>query len=179
VGAYFVIVLFSRTGIISRVIYKSGLINNFEQFPVLTNDLFGAGIILTFTWKASPFILLMVYPVLLRIEEKWQNVAEVFGAGSFSFFRNVIFKMIWPAWLSSVFIIFAFAFSTFEAPYILGVTYPKALSVLSYEIFSNRDFEHRPEAMALGIIIVVITAFFGIAIYFLNSRWIKDAAKKW
>lgn len=179
ISAFFIFLLFSQTGIISRVVHALGLIRQSSQFPVLTNDRTGLGIVLAYTWKAAPFVVLMGHPVLLRIDSNWKDAALLLGAGQGTFFKEIVIPALVPSILSSWFIIFGFSFASFEVPYLLGVTYPKALPVLCYEIFSNRSFAERPQAMALAIIITLIASSVGLLAFSLYKKSGKSNAFRW
>ncbi|WP_113927971.1 ABC transporter permease subunit [Bacillus sp. P14.5] len=173
VGAYLMVLLFMQSGWLSGILYKADFIDDPSQFPILVNEPFGWGMILAYVWKEAPFISLMVYPVLKRINESWKEVASVYGANPFQSFRYIMLPLVLPAWISAAFIVFAFTFSAFEVPFLLGVTYPKMLSVLSYEHFSNGGLENRPEAMAINLILAFITALLGLISYRLSRKWSK------
>lgn len=179
VGAYLMVLLFMQSGWISRILFQLGFINEISDFPVLVNETFGWGIILTYTWKEAPFIALMVYPVLVRINGSWRDVAQLFGANQWQYVRQIVLPLIMPAWTSATFIVFAFTFSAFEVPYLLGVTYPRTLSVYSFQIFTTGGLESRPEALAINLLLAVITAILGIVAFRLSKRWIYEEPKGW
>jgi putative spermidine/putrescine transport system permease protein len=179
VGAYLMVLLLMQSGWLSRLLFAVGWIDEIGDFPVLVNEPFGIGIILAYAWKEAPFIALMVYPVLLRIHGAWLEVAQVFGADRWNFFREILLPIVMPAWLSSAFIVFAFTFSSFEVPFLLGVTYPKMLPVLSYDFYTSGGLSLRPEALAVNVILALITALLGIAAYLMSRRWSIGEGKGW
>jgi putative spermidine/putrescine transport system permease protein len=160
-AAFMVYGLLSRTGGLSRVLFNIGVTNGFEGFPDLVNDPGGYGIVITYVWKTTPFVFLMMYPVLKRMEEGLFEVGSVFGAGRLRFFKEVVLPRLIPAWLVSSLIVLAFTFSSFEVPYVLGVTHPKLLSVFAYELFVRGMLWERPIALAVnGIILMVLTLLY-------------------
>lgn len=163
-------ILFQKSGMVSSILYKLGWINFPEEFPTIINDSNGVGIILTYVWKLSPFVVIMVYPKLMKVEREWDDLKKVIGAGKFDFFIHVVFPMITREIILSGFIIFAFTFSEFEVPYILGVTYPKTLSVYSYSIFTNGDFASKPIAIGINLILSSITLSIGCLGYVIFNR---------
>lgn len=173
VGAYLMVLLWMQSGWVSRMMYKLGLMDQIHDFPVLINDPWGWGIILTYIWKEAPFIALMVYPVLVQIHSEWLEVARVFGANSWQYFREVLAPLLFPAWFSACLIVFAFTFSAFEVPYLLGVTYPKTLPVLAYTIHMDGGWSDLPVAMAINVLLAIGTALLGGAAYRLMRRWNK------
>lgn len=179
VAAYLMVLLFARSGLFSKLLAQVGLIHHIKDFPILVNDAFGWGIIFTYMWKEAPFIALMIYPVLLRVHQSWFEAAQIFGAGRWKFTKEIVIPILFPAWLSSTFIVFAFSLSAFEVPLILGITYPKMLSVYAYNLFSNGQLSDRPEAMAVNVILAVITALLGITAYFISKRWQFNEGRRW
>jgi putative spermidine/putrescine transport system permease protein len=171
--------VFSQSGILARVLYTTGIIEDYSNFPIMTNDKNGIGIILTYIWKAAPFVVLMGYPILIRIHKEWKEAALLLGASETGFFFDIVLPALFPSLISSWFIIFGFSFASFEVPYLLGITYPKALPVLCFEIFSNRSLSERPQAMALGVIITVITAVIGSSAFYIYQRSSYANVKGW
>lgn len=179
VAAYLMVLLFMQSGWIARWLYALGWLEHMEDFPVLVNDSFGWGMILTYTWKEAPFITLMVYPVLWRIHVSWQEAARVFGAGPWQWMREVVLPLLLPAWSAAMFIVFAFSFSAFEVPYLLGVTYPKMLPVLSFEYYTSGGLADRPQALAVNVVLSAIAALLGGVAYRLLRRWLPEERKRW
>lgn len=170
VAALMITMLFQKSGVIASISYRLGWITATEQFPTLINDRRGIGIILTYVWKLSPFVVIMVYPKLMKIEKEWNDLKMVIGANNKEFFRHIVFPMIRRELILCGFIIFAFTFSEFEVPYILGVTYPKTLSVYSYSLFINGDFTSKPIAIGMNLILSLITLLIGVAGFIILSR---------
>ncbi|QDP41344.1 ABC transporter permease [Radiobacillus deserti] len=171
VTAFIIILLLERSGWLSRLLEAFGWLSQINQFPILVNDSFGWGIIFAYTWKEAAFVALMIFPILSRIPKDWLDVSRILGGNRWSFFRTVMFPLLMPAWLSAVFIVFAFTFTAFEVPFLLGVTYPKTLSVLSYNLFTSGGLDARPEALAINVILVWIIAIIGIIMYWFRRRW--------
>ncbi|MGM0898044.1 MAG: ABC transporter permease [Bacillota bacterium] len=177
VGGYIVVLLFMQSGFLSKLFASAGWIDEIADFPVLVNDTFGWGIILTYAWKEAPFVTLMIYPVLTRIHGSWREVSRVFGAGSWSFIREIVIPVMLPAWTIATFIVFVFTFSAFEVPFLLGVTYPSMLPVYSYQLYTSGTFADRPEALAVNIILAVLTIILGLVTYYFSRRW--NITKGW
>lgn len=177
-GAYLIVLLFSQSGWISSLARQLGLIHEMTEFPIIVNEPLGIGMIIAYAWKEAPFISLVLYPVLLRINDTWHEAARIFGATSLKFVKEIVLPLLMPAWFAASFIVFAFTFSAFEVPYLLGVTYPKMLPVLAYEWYTG-DLTERPQAMAIGFLLVIITAIAGILSYRLGKRWLTAAGRGW
>ncbi len=168
-ASFMVYGLLSRTGWLSRALFSIGITNGFEGFPELVNDAGGYGIVIAYVWKTTPFVFLMIYPVLKRMEDGLFEVGNVFGAGRLRFFKEAVLPRLIPVWIISSLIVLAFTFSAFEVPYVLGVTHPKLLSVFAYELFVRGMLWERPIALAVnGIILIVLTLLY-ISAYALSG----------
>ncbi|EGA91013.1 binding-protein-dependent transport systems inner membrane component [Planococcus donghaensis MPA1U2] len=177
VGGYIIVLLFMQSGFLSRIATNLGFIDTIAEFPVLVNDSFGWGIILTYAWKEAPFISLMIYPVLSRIHQSWRDVSRIFGANRWNYIREIVVPVMMPAWTIATFIVFVFTFSAFEVPFLLGVTYPSTLPVYSYQLYTSGTLADRPEALAVNIILASFTVLLGLVVYAINKRW--NAVKGW
>ena len=61
-----------------------------------------------------------------------------------------------------LYIVFAFSFGSYEVPYLLGEPFPSTVSVVAYQLYSDRDLANRPTAMALATITSVVI---GLLVY--------------
>lgn len=149
--------VFSKTGIISRMLYNLNLINDSREFVSLVNDKAGIGIIIVYIYKGMPFIAITVYNILNSLDVKLEDVALNLGANKFQVLKLVIMPQIMPTILSSFIVIFAFSFGSFEVPYLIGATNPKALPVNAYINYINTDLAQRPLSMAMNSILTGIS----------------------
>ncbi|MGG2466901.1 ABC transporter permease [Paraclostridium bifermentans] len=149
--------VFSKTGIIARMLYNLNLINDSREFVSLVNDKAGIGIIIVYIYKGMPFIAITVYNILNSLDVKLEDVALNLGANKFQVLKLIIMPQIMPTILSSFIVIFAFSFGSFEVPYLIGATNPKALPVNAYINYINTDLAQRPLSMAMNSILTGIS----------------------
>ncbi|MBS6508683.1 MAG: ABC transporter permease subunit [Paraclostridium bifermentans] len=149
--------VFSKTGIIARILYNLNLISDSREFVSLVNDKAGIGIIIVYIYKGMPFIAITVYNILNSLDVKLEDVALNLGANKFQVLKLVIMPQIMPTILSSFIVIFAFSFGSFEVPYLIGATNPKALPVNAYINYINTDLAQRPLSMAMNSILTGIS----------------------
>lgn len=149
--------VFSKTGIIARMLYNLNLINDSREFVSLVNDKAGIGIIIVYIYKSMPFIAITVYNILKSLDVKLEDVALNLGANKLQVLKLVIMPQIMPTILSSFIVIFAFSFGSFEVPYLIGATNPKALPVNAYINYINTDLAQRPLSMAMNSILTGIS----------------------
>lgn len=156
VGAIGIAFLFAQSGLLSRLAYAIGLIDDPSGFPILIHDKYGIGIILEYVWKTTCFTGLIVLAVLQSLGEDYEDVARSLGANAWQRFRYVILPLIMPGVLSASMLVLAFTFGAFEIPYLLGQRFPSALPVLSFRAYTDVDLNARPEAMAMSMIIAAL-----------------------
>jgi len=169
VGAMGILLVFSQSGFLARLAHGAGLIERPMDFPVLVHDPWAIGIILEYVWKAVPFIGIVVLAVLQSIGDDFEAVARTLGAGPWQRFRYVVLPLIMPATLSVSVLVLAFTFGEYLIPYLLGQTYPETLPVLAVRLFTDPDLNKRPEAMAMAIVIAIVSSIM-VLIYMAISR---------
>jgi putative spermidine/putrescine transport system permease protein len=157
VAASGMLLLFTQSGIFARIATAVGLIDRPAEFPALVFDRPGVSIILTFWWKEVPFIGLVVLAILRSIGPQYEELAQSLGAGPWQRFRHVLLPLIMPGVLSTSIIVFAFTFANYEIPLLLGVRSPTTLPVLAFRNYGDADLGLRPEAMAISVILAVIS----------------------
>ena len=151
-----VMFMLSPTGMISRICQALGLIDSSADFPLLINDPWCIGIMLTYVWKEIPFIAIMLLSVLRNTGRDLLDVGRTLNAGRWQRFRYITLPVIFPSLGAASLIVFAYTFGAFEIPYLLGKSYPLLLPVWAYKNYSDVDLLARPEGIATGIIIALV-----------------------
>jgi putative spermidine/putrescine transport system permease protein len=162
VAATGVLLTFSQSGIVSRLTNFFGITDGSSDFPIITNDPFGYGIIMSYLWKEVPFLCVLILSALRGPVTNLDETAKTLGASYGFRLRKVILPYIFPSILSGTIIVFAFSFGSYEVPYLLGEPYPSTVSVVAYQLYTNRDLANRPTAMALATITSVVI---GLLVY--------------
>ena len=147
------ITIFSQSGIISRILYSLNIISDSSQFMSLVSDKNGVGVILVYLWKGIPFTIITAYNILKNISNNLEKVAINLGASKLQCFRYIILPLASPTIISSFIILFAFFFGSFEVPFLIGPTTPKALSVSAYTSYISSDLSQRSYAMVINVIL--------------------------
>lgn len=165
VWGYMVILLLSETGVISQAFLSLGWISDNSQFPILTRDPKGIGIIITYVWKETPFVILMLLPVYASIDSSYYDVVKTLGGGRWQGFINVEWPHLNKVLMETFIIIFSFVIASYEVPALLGTSYPEMVAIVSYDWFYDGNWEDRPLAFAamvslsLFILILAIIGF--------------------
>jgi putative spermidine/putrescine transport system permease protein len=110
-----------------------------------------------YVWKEVPFITMILLANLQSLGADYEAVARSHGASRLQALRFVILPMLAPALMRACVVVFVFAFGAYEIPLILGQNYPASLPVLAYRAFSDVDLASRPEALAMGVVIAILS----------------------
>lgn len=177
VVAIFILNIFSKSGLLARILSALGLISGQEEFINLVYDKYGIGIILAYLWKEIPFVIYFVISIMANINDSLGEAAINLGASKWETFKKVTLPLCKNTILSGFLIIFVFALGAYEIPQLLGPTLPKALPVLSYIQYIHPNLQNRPYAMALNGIIILISLISALLYYKLiknNISALKD-----
>ena len=158
VAAIGILYLFAQSGSFARIAQMMGLIAKPADFPALVFDPYAIGIIATYVWKELPFITVITLANMQTLDDDHEAVARSLGASRWQAFRHVLLPQILPGVLSASAMVFAFVFGAYEIPALLGASQPQTLSVMAYRSFTNVDLAARPQAMALVMLIALVSA---------------------
>jgi len=164
--AFIVLVFFARSGVLSAAAYHAGLISGQEEFPSILFGGSGSGMIMAYVYKQTPFVILMAYASLKRLDPRLLETARMLGAGMGMQWRRVLLPHLAPVLHTSFIILFLHAFGAFEIPFMLGESRPAMPGIEAYSLYFQRDLSHRPAAMA----ILVCMFLFSLAFIVLYTR---------
>ena len=170
VVALAVICLFSGAGLFPRVLHVLGAAPDATSFPSVVGAPSGWGIIAVYLWKEIPFIAFMTITIMMNISSTLGEAARTLGAGSARAFFSVTLPLCRGAILRAFLVVFAFAFGSYEIPFLLEPTVPKALPVLAYIEFQDPDIINRCYAMALNGIMAGICTVLCVVYYVVLQR---------
>lgn len=172
VVALFMIQLLGQTGLLARVGYALGLLSDYSHFPQLLYGPGYLGTILAYLWKEIPFVAYFVLAFLSGISHTLGEAAENLGASPVKSFFQVTLPLSLPVIAKAFLIIFIFAFGGYELPLLLGATLPKALSVETYLAYADPNLLHRPLAMAMnGVMLLLSAAMAGLYWLAVSRLW--------
>ncbi|GAB4442088.1 MAG: ABC transporter permease subunit [Anaerolineae bacterium] len=163
VAATGMVTLLTQSGLVARLLATAGLLDDPAHFPALVFDPAGVAIILTFVWKETPFIGLVVLAILKSVGRQFEEQAQTLGADGWQRFRYVLLPLILPGILSTSVIVFAFIFSSYEIPLLLGARHPTTLPVWAFRLYQDPDLSLRPQAMAVAIVLTGLSVLFLLA----------------
>ena len=158
--AFIVLVLFSRTGLFSALLYRLGVISGQEEFPSILFGGNGLGIIIAYIFKEVPFVVLMVSGILKKFDIRHIHTARMLGASRLTTFFRIILPFLLPVINTTFIILFLYSFGAFDIPFILGESRPEMLSIFVYNLYFQRDLVNRPYAMAVLVFMLCFSALF-------------------
>jgi putative spermidine/putrescine transport system permease protein len=174
--AFILIQLLSPGGLAARAAFAAGLIAAPAGFPELTNDAYGLGIIFAYVLKEGPFVALMVLAALARIDDGYHDVARTLGASASQRFRRVTLPLVLPSLAPAAVFVFAYIFSAFEVPFLLGRQYPAMLAVKAQRSYMAPGLSERPEAVATAVLLSLATGAL-VWIYLRTARGLLKSDK--
>jgi len=163
VGALCMLLLLSQSGLLARFAYTLGLTSGTADFPALTNDRAGFAIIAEYVWKEAPFIAVIALAALGRGIDELEAAATSLGAGRRQRLTHLTLPMLAPSVAGAAVLVFAFAAGSYEVAYLLGRPYPATLPVVAFQSYSATDLTTRPTAMAIAVLITVISSVVVVA----------------
>lgn len=162
------LLLFSQSGLISRVAFALGLTEGPGDFPVLVYDPAGVSLVLAFAWKEFPYLALTAVAVLATSGGELEEVARTLGASARQAFWRITLPTLWRGTAPAVIAAFAFLVGQYEMPALLAPSHPTALPLLTYERAVDPTLARRAEAHVLGLVALAISA----ALVAVHTRWL-------
>src|ERR1044072_7277764 len=148
VGAYALVLLFGRSGIVTGALQSLGI--PFES-------IYGPkGIIVVYTLTLYPYIVLPVTAAFKSIDVSVEEAAQTLGASRVRMLRTVTLPLVLPSILAGALLVFIEALENFGVPFVLAEDRP-ILSVEAYKLFVGETTDNPASAGVLGMLLIVCT----------------------
>lgn len=170
VGALCMLLLLGQSGVLARLAHTAGLSGSPAAFPQLTGDRFGWGIVAEYAWKETPFVGIIALAALSRGVAELEDAARMLGATRWRRLRHATLPLLAPPVAAASVLVFAFAAGSYEVPYLLGRPYPATLPVVALQDYRDTDLSVRPQAMAVAVVITLLTTVLVVAYLALAKR---------
>lgn len=146
--------LLGKNGIINMIITKLG----FQALDLLYND---SAVLLGMVYNFLPFMVLPIFSVLVKIDNKLIEASEDLGANKIITFSKVIFPLSLPGVVTGISMVFIPAVSTFIISSLLGGNKANLIGNLIEQQFRYTGDWHFGSAMSLilMVFILIIMAF--------------------
>lgn len=158
VAGFLVLVILDRGGMGSRLLAPFGL-----EMPRLVRDGLGLGAIIASTWKAVPFMTLIIAGAMAAISRDVLAAARTLGAGRLTVLRRIQLPLAQPGVTAAVLLSFIGSLGSYVIPSLLGPAYPLPLSVHMFtEGFRQGNW---PMVYAMGTLLSVMAIAVLLAYY--------------
>jgi len=141
---------------------KNGLMNNsFVTLGVLDPDstqsfLDWRGIVITFAWKQTPFVALLLAGAMASLDRATIEAARNLGASRLRSLIEIVLPQVAPTLLVGLVLSFVTMLSVLSVPLMVAGSQPTMMTVdMAFRINSYSDY---PVANALGVISYLFTA---------------------
>ncbi|WP_374620879.1 ABC transporter permease [Devosia sp.] len=158
VAGFLVLVILDRGGMGTRLLAPLGL-----EMPRLVRDGLGLGAIIASTWKAVPFMTLIIAGSMAAISRDVLAAARTLGAGRLTTLRRIQLPLAQPGITAAVLLSFIGSLGSYVIPSLLGPAYPLPLSVHMFvQGFREGNW---PMVYAMGTLLSVVAIAVLLAYY--------------
>ena len=163
VRTYSWVVVLGNSGFVNTLLLNIGLID--RPIPLLFTTL---GVVIALVHVSLPIVVLMLAASLAHVDVSLEKAATSLGAGRIRTFLDVTLPLSTPGLVAGFTTAFAWTFSAFATPQIIGGGKVTVLSTLIYQLgFSSFNF---PFAASLSVAGLLIALALTSALHFLTRR---------
>jgi iron(III) transport system permease protein len=149
VGAYALLLLFGRSGVITQTLNAWGI-------PF--GSIYGTpGIVLVYTLTLYPYVLLPTVAALKAVDVSVEEAAESLGSTPARTFRTVTLPIVAPSVLSGALLVLIETLENFGVPAVLAED-KTILAVEAYKLFIGESASNPAAAAVLGSLLIALTA---------------------
>lgn len=162
----------SQGGWFSRLLYQWGWIKGLQDFPILVNDAWGLGILLSHLALVGPFFSLLLLNIYDNEQlNRLRGQAAQLGANRWQQWRRIVWPLLWRRSAATLLLYGVFFFGAYEIPLLLGRQSPQMLSVFSLEKLQKFDIQQKPQAYVATLFYALLLLSFLIAFF----RFVRSA----
>ena len=152
VRTYSWIVVLGNNGFINSVLLKLGIIDEPLQFMFTT-----FGVVIALVHVTMPVMVIMLAAALAHIDRDYRKAAESLGAGPIRAFLTVTLPLSMPGIIAGVTTAFAWTFSAFATPQLIGGGRVNMVSNLVYQLgFASFNFPFAASLCVAGVSLTLI-----------------------
>jgi putative spermidine/putrescine transport system permease protein len=152
VRTYSWIIVLGNNGFINSMLLKLGLIAQPIQFMFTT-----FGVVVALVHVTMPVMVIILAAALSHIDRNYLRAAESLGAGPIRAFATVTLPLSMPGIVAGVTTAFAWTFSAFASPQLIGGGRVNMISNLVYQLgFASFNFPFAASLCVAGLALVAI-----------------------
>jgi putative spermidine/putrescine transport system permease protein len=152
VRTYSWIIVLGNSGFINSILLKLGLIAQPIQFMFTT-----FGVVVALVHVTMPVMVIILAAALSHIDRNYLRAAESLGAGPVRAFATVTLPLSMPGIVAGVTTAFAWTFSAFATPQLIGGGRVNMISNLVYQLgFASFNFPFAASLCVAGLALVAV-----------------------
>ena len=152
VRTYSWIIVLGNNGFINSILLNSGIIRQPVQFMFTT-----FGVVVALVHVTMPVMVIMLAAGLSHIDRDYQRAAESLGAGPIRVFLTVTLPLSMPGVVAGVTTAFAWTFSAFATPQLIGGGRVNMISNLVYQLgFASFNFPFAASLCVAGLALTIV-----------------------
>jgi len=152
VRTYSWIIVLGNNGFINSVLLKLGIIGQPIQFMFTT-----FGVVVALAHVTMPVMVIMLATGLSHIDADYKKAAESLGAGPARAFLTVTLPLSMPGIVAGVTTAFAWTFSAFATPQLIGGGRVNMISNLVYQLgFASFNFPFAASLCVAGLVLTIV-----------------------
>ena len=158
----------AKNGLMNNTFVSLGLMEPLQAMSYLD----WRGIIITFVWKQTPFVALLLAGALASLDRATLEAGRNLGASRFRVLIELALPQVMPTLLVALVLSFVTMLSVLSVPMMVAGSQPTMLTVdMAFRINAYGDYA---TANALGVITYLISA--GAAILYIRHGMAKESA---
>jgi putative spermidine/putrescine transport system permease protein len=152
VRTYSWIIVLGNNGFINSILLHLGIIQQPVQFMFTT-----FGVVMALVHVTMPVMVIMLAAALSHIDRDYQRAAESLGAGPIRVFLTVTLPLSMPGVVAGVTTAFAWTFSAFATPQLIGGGRVNMISNLVYQLgFASFNFPFAASLCVTGLALTIV-----------------------
>ena len=157
--------LYSESGLFGNILCKVGIRVAYTK----------TGLIIALIFVGIPFVIRAVQPVLEKMDNQYEEAAQILGAGPMKTFFSVILPELKPALLTGFGLAFARGIGEYGSViYISGNSAKDKTQVVSYVIMQKLSYIDYSSATAIALVMLIISF---IVLLFVNIVQARQSAR--
>ena len=125
----------------------------------------GLAVVLLNILKGIPFVAFSIYPIFVKVDDKYRETARNLGCGKISYVYRILLPLCRHAILTCFLILFNYNLFSYEGFYFLGPSRPFSVGVLAYNAYIHPDLSMRAYAMAMNFVMMLISLILCVIFY--------------
>jgi putative spermidine/putrescine transport system permease protein len=152
---------------LASVLYKAGLAGSMS------------GVVLANLVPTVPFVILVMVPFIEQIDQRVEDAARVFGAGTFKLFIHVLLPLLAPGILAALLLVLVRTIAMFELTFFTAGPSSQTLVVALYYAVYAAGVRAGQSIDAMAVIYMLTTLIWLlVALRFVNPTQIVTRAKR-